>query len=98
MKMLSFSYHLSSHIFISLEQIDALRQEILLAPLPPKTQLRYRWESLIEKIYWSLNLNDEPLNKEEIVTILTDQKTKKLPPAHKDAHRYRYAFDYLHRE
>jgi Fic family protein len=98
MKRLTFSYRLSTPLTESLEQITALRQEILLTPLLPKTDLRYRWEALIEKIYWSLSLDGESLSKSEIVTILTDQKKKNLSPIEMDIYRYRYGYDYLHRE
>lgn len=96
--MLSFSYHLSSGLLSSLEQISLLRQDILLTPLSPRLELRYRWEALIDKIYWSLNLNNILLSKQEIITILTQTTKKRLTPTQKDVYRYRYAFDYIYQD
>lgn len=96
--MLSFSYHLSPSLFSSLEQINILRQEILLAPLPPKTELRYKWDALIDKTYHSLQLKGGSLSRVDIVAILTNPNRKKLSATEKDVHRYRYAFDYIYKE
>ncbi len=96
--MLSLSYHLSGSLISSLEEINLLRQQILLTPLRPKLELRFRWEGLIDKIYWSLNLANISLNKREIIEILTIYTKKKLTPTQKDVLRYRYAFDYIYRD
>lgn len=96
--MVSVAYHLSGSLLSSLEQIHLLRQQILLTPLPPRLELRYRWEAMIDKIYWSLNLANVMLSRREIVDILMSHGKKQLSPTEKDVHRYKFAFDHLYQD
>lgn len=98
MTKLSFSYHISANLNASLKQIDILRRDILLTPIPPRIELRYRWDALVDKIRWSLSLDGESLDKTEIASIMINLNRKKLSPLEKDVYRYRYAFEYLFRE
>ena len=98
MNKATFSYRLSGTLSNHLEQITTLRQEILLTPLPIKTTQRYRWDALIEKIYWSLRLDGESLSKADIIAVLNSPQKKDMSHVEIDIHRYRYAFDYIYRE
>lgn len=73
--MLSLSYTTSVQLRDNLETIDAYRRDILLTPLPQQTELRLRWEALVNRIYWSIALHSNPLPKPEIVRIITRKGT-----------------------
>ena len=78
--MASLTFTLSEKLNEEIEKIENLKKEILLFPLPVKTEVRMRWEALIDKIYWSMALIDDPVSKKDIVKILktTTQKKKSL--------------------
>ncbi|MDO8452418.1 MAG: hypothetical protein Q7S79_01555, partial [bacterium] len=68
--MISLSYNLSSALRENIRKIDHLRQRILLTPLARETELELKWEMRLDKIYWSLALEDKPLTKKEIASLL----------------------------
>jgi DNA-binding transcriptional ArsR family regulator len=78
--MASLTFTLSEKLNEEIEKIENLKKEILLFPLPVKTEIRMRWEALVDKIYWSMALIDDPVSKKEIIKILktTTQKKKSL--------------------
>ncbi|MFH1536199.1 MAG: Fic family protein [Patescibacteria group bacterium] len=94
--MVEFSYSVSPILKKSLEIVEGLRRNILLIPLSPKTELRYRWEATINRIYWSLTLSENNLGKKEIIKIVTTQPKKKLSPEGRDVINYRNALRYIH--
>lgn len=94
--MANLSYNLSSSLIESLRRIENLRQKILLTPLPQKTETRLRWEAMINRIYWSLILSDNPLSKAEMVKLLTrDHRKKRLTQDEQDVVNYKKALDYI---
>ncbi len=94
--MADLSYNLSSSLVESLQRIENLRQKILLTPLSLKVELRLRFEAMINRVYWSLTLSDNPLTKAEMVKLLTsDQSKKSLTQDQQEVLNYKKALDYI---
>ncbi|BCX15105.1 MAG: hypothetical protein KatS3mg088_788 [Patescibacteria group bacterium] len=75
--MANLTYTLSSKISEELEIIEKNRKEILLHPLTPRIETRMRWEALIDKIYWSMAMIDEPISKKDIIKIIKSSGKEK---------------------
>ena len=82
--MINLSYHLSESIENNLKEIEALRIKILTIPLKPKSELRLKWESNIEKIYWGLTLADNSLSKTQMAKLLVNPLPKKFKDEEKE--------------
>jgi len=95
--MVNLSYNLSSSLTESLQRIENLRHRILLAPLPPKTELKLRFEAMVNRIYWSLTLSGNSLTKTEMVKLLISNhhSRKKLTQDEQDVINYKKALDYI---
>lgn len=98
--MVNLSYNLSYTLKERLLRIDLLRRDILLTPLSQKTELQMRWDTLINRTYYSLSLADNPLSKPEIIKALTSyvsdgQEDQKLTLEQKDVIRYKKTLDYI---
>lgn len=93
--MFALSYSLSPTLKDSLQKIEVLRRQILLTPLSPKVELRLRWTAMLNRIYWSLILDNNPLSKTEMVKLITAQSKKKLTPSEKEVINYKKALDYI---
>jgi Fic family protein len=94
--MRNLSYNLSSSLTESLQRIENLRQKILITPLSQKTELRIRWEAILNRIYWSLVLSGNPLTKAEMVKLLiSDQRKKRLIEEEQEVINYKRALDYI---
>lgn len=74
--MLDFSYNLSAELKDSLQKIENLRRQIILIPLPQKAELRFRWEALVDRLYWTANLEESKITKAEIIRLLTKPNIK----------------------
>lgn len=96
--MVNVSYTISPILGGSLQKIESLRRDILLIPLTPKTELRLRWEGMVNKAYWSLALSNNPLTKKEVLSLLTQQHTKKLTQEENEVIKYKKALDYIAQE
>lgn len=92
--MVEFSYNFSPTLKKSIETVEALRRDILLTPLSPQSELRHRWEAMINRIYWSLNLSENNLGRKDMIKIITTPK-KKLSPKEEDVINYRNALRYI---
>lgn len=68
--MISLSYNLSPALRENIRKIDHLRQRILLSPLPRESEIELKWEMRLDKIYWSLALEDKSITKKEIALLL----------------------------
>lgn len=95
---MDLAYNVSGNLKGYLDKIEKLRIEIILAPLSPKTELRLKWDSLLEKILWSLSLTDNPLSKTNVSSLLSGTGTtskRKLTNFEKDVINQRKAFNYI---
>lgn len=95
MEILSFTF--STALRSSLQKIDSFRRQILLSPIPPRAELRLRWEAMLNRIYWSLALAGDPLPKAEIIKLLTAEK-KRPAQAEQEVVNYKKALDYISQE
>jgi Fic family protein len=93
--MTILAYNLSSNIKDNLQKIEALRRQILLLPIPPKTELRLRWEASLQRTYWSLVLAGNPLSKADVIKLLSTQRKTRLASEQKEVVNYKKALDYI---
>lgn len=96
MAVLAYNYSIS--IKDSLQKIELLRRQILLTPLSPKTELRLRWEAMLNRIYWSLSLAGNELNKTQIIKLLTVQSKKRPNSQEQEVIKYKRALDWISQE
>jgi len=96
--MANISYGISIYLKETLNDIESLRHQILLTPLPAKFEHRLQWETLIARTYWSTSFGDTTVKKADIVRLFTERRKKRL---RKDQHavvNYRKTFDYIRDE
>jgi len=93
--MATLAYNLSPKLEEYLEKIESLRKQILLTAIPPKTELRLRWEAALNRVFWSLSLTDNTLTKQEMTNLLSQLGIKRLGPAQKQVINYKKALDYI---
>jgi len=93
--MTILAYNLSSNIKDNLQKIEALRRQILLLPIPPKTELRLRWEAFLQRTYWSLILAGNPLSKADVIKLLSTQRKTRLASEQKEVVNYKKALDFI---
>lgn len=94
--MLLLSHNLSDTLKKYLAEIQSTRTAILTTPLSPKIETRVRWETMLNKIYYSLTIEENPLSRKEITRLLSSWDIKEeLTPNQVDAINYRRALDYI---
>ena len=93
--MAILAYNLSANIKDNLQKIEALRRQILLLPIPPKVELRLRWEASLQRAYWSLVLAGNPLGKAGIIKLLSTQSKKRLTSEQKEVINYKKTLDFI---
>lgn len=93
--MIRVSYNLSPVLRDSLNKIESLRQKILLAPLPPRDELRLRWETMIDRLYWSLASEKNLLKRNEIVKLVSTQSKRRFNEEEQQALKYKAGLDYI---
>lgn len=98
LRMITFAYNLSSEIKKNLNLIEELRKNIHLTSLPTKKELRLRWEAQLERIFWSLSLDNVSLNKKQVVNILNRYiaGVKLSSPLEKSVIEHKQSCDYLY--
>ena len=93
--MLNISYNLSWRLKDTLSKIENLRVRIALAPISPKTKLKLRWEAMLNRIYYSLRLSGNPLERTDVIRLLGKSNLKKIQKSEPEVIRYKRALDYL---
>jgi len=93
MAKVTLSYNFSDNLKKFIEVSEALRQKILLTPIPPKVELRMRWEATLQKIFWAVSLAENPVSKSEMIKLLA-YPPKKLTEFEKDIINYKKALDF----
>ena len=100
--MVPFSYTLSDQLKASLQKTDALRIQMLITPLPPKAELKIRWEAMLDRVYYTLILDKSSVQKRTLVDVLTASpqiKKRKLPtPEEKQVTRFKHGLDLIEQE
>lgn len=99
MAMINLSYNLSQNTKSSLQKIEDLRAKLLLTPLSPRTELKLKWNTMVNKTHWSLILNDNELTKPEIIKLLSNLSSKKkFSNEEKEVLSYKKGLDYISQE
>lgn len=93
--MIAISYTRTPRLLNLLENIESLRTKILLTPLSPKSELKYRWEIIIDKIYWTLNSDHIAVTKREVNDILLTHPLKAPSIINQPILSYRKALDLI---
>lgn len=93
--MATLAYNLSPKLEEYVQKIESLRKQILLSLIPPKAELRLKWEATLNKVFWSLSLTDNTLSKQEMAVLLSQLGIKRLGPAQKQVVNYKKALDYI---
>lgn len=96
--MIISSYNFSIRLKEELANIELLRRQILLVPLSPKTELRLKWESKLQRVFWSLSLTNNPTGKAEMVKLISNSDVKKVTPDQREVLNYAKALDYITHE
>lgn len=92
------SYNLSESLRKSIQISKALRQKIVLAPIPPKVELRMRWEATMQKVFWALSLADNPVSKTDMIKLLAYPPKRRLTKFEKDIINYKKTLDFIKEE
>ncbi len=98
MVKISMSYHLSEEIKKSIQDSLVLRQKILLSLIPPKVELRMRWEADLQRISWGLSIADNPISKPDMVKLLASPPKKKLNRFEREIINYKKTLDFIKEE
>lgn len=93
--MLNISYNISPRLKEYLYAIEHLRKKILLTSISPKTELRLKWEGIFEKTYCCLKLAGNPLNKKQMVKLLTEITHEEIKKEELEVIKYKSALDHI---
>lgn len=95
--MITFSYNLSPETKKSLEKIEELKRKILFTPLSLKKELRLRWETKLDRVFWSLTLSGDFGNKKQFIKLLSKNLSTlvNLNSQEKNIILYKNALDYI---
>ena len=96
--MLNISYTLSPKLKEDLYEIEHLRRQILLTPLSPKTELKLRWEAILNRTYSSLNIAGNSLKRTEMLKLLAETVHKKIRQEEQEVLKYKAALNYISQE
>lgn len=93
--MMDFSYNLSEQLKNSLRKIELLRQKILLTPIPPRMELRLRWETIVNRAYWAMVFSKaRSINKSDVVKLLTKEANPQSKKEY-EVLKYKNSLDYI---
>ena len=92
--MINLSYNISLNLKESLKEIESLRLLILLSNIPPKVELKIRWEAMVTRVFCSLKLAGNSLAKSQMETILANPP-KKIEPEQKEVLRYKNSLEFI---
>jgi hypothetical protein len=98
MVKISMSYHLSEEIKKSIQESLVLRQKILLSLLPPKVELRMRWEADLQRIFWGLSIAETPISKADMTKLLASPQKKRLNQFEKEIINYKKTLNFIKEE
>ena len=103
--MTPIAYTISPYLLRYLNQLETLRQQIILFPLSPKRELGLQFISTIERVHFGLSLVDEHVHPDKIKAVLANQivfaiqkKVTRSDHIQNDILRYKLALDYVKRD
>lgn len=96
--MHTLSYTVSPVLQQRLNEIEILRQKIVLFMLPPLTELELCWEANLSRIYYSLHLAHNPVTKRDIYKALTMPVKANTRSQNYEIIGYKRGLDYIRSE
>lgn len=93
--MLNISYTISPRLKEYLDKIENLRKQILLTPISPKTELKLRWEAIFNRTRYTLKLSGNPIEKKDMLRLLSEVTHKKINDHQKEVLQYKQALDFI---
>lgn len=97
--MISLSYTITAGLKQNLEAVDNIRVTILTTPISPKGELKLRWETILDHIYYSLSASGSSLSKKDMLSMITAssilKKPKNLTRDEKDVLKYKKALNLI---
>lgn len=98
--MRSFSYTISAQLKTNLLLLQELRSKLLTTPLSPKTDLALRWETTLDRVYYSLMLTDDSqVKRKDVLATISAfsilKRPKKLTAEEKTVLKYKRAIDLI---
>lgn len=93
--MINFSYTVSPFLKKQLEDLDQVRDSILLTLISPQDDTRLRWEVLIERVTASSYLSKNPLKKSEAIQLLGHLSAKDTTSTQDVGLKYRRGYEYI---
>jgi Fic family protein len=93
--MLHLVYTKNQELQNKLNSLEEVRRLLILYPIPPKSELRLRWEATTQRVYSSMILDNFIVTKKEVIQILSGSKKGKISQADKEVLSYKRAFDYI---
>ena len=93
--MLELSYNLSIYLQSTINKIHNKRTEILLFPLPVKTELKIQFDATLTRIEKGLSLDGVEVRRSEIIHTLSRQKDT-FTKVQQRILGYKQAMDYIH--
>ena len=94
--MLDISYTISPRLKEYLDKIEKTRRQILLTPVSPKTELRLKWEATFDRIYCTLYLAENSINRKDMLKLLSNNTKKKTTKEQYGIIAYKKALDHLY--
>ena len=103
--MQPIAYTISPYLLRYLNQLEYLRQQIILYPLSPKRELGLQFQTTIDRVHFGLSLTDEHVHPDRIKAILANQivfaiqkKASIKDPLQNTILRYKQSLDYIKRD
>lgn len=93
--MVNYSYTKSQVLIENLARIDQLRSQLLSIPLPRTQELQFRWETTIERMYYSLSLYDLSINKRAVEKSVSLSEDLPATVVQKEIRKFKKAFDLI---
>lgn len=93
--MLNLAYTITVELKEALYGVEDLRHFILLTPLSPKTELKLKWEALVNRIYDVLSIADIAVTKSDIVKVLSQPNKTHAGTVERSITNCRQALHYL---
>ncbi len=94
--MIPLTYGVTPNLKQILNKIEALRIDILTMAISPKQERRISWESMIDRIFWSLSYSNHAVKRGRIIEIFTKQTSTRLSSLDKEIIDYRRALNYIY--
>lgn len=93
--MKSYTYTLTFRLSDEIQQVEALRTQLLLYSIPRKKEIGLCWEAFIERIYYSLRLSDIPVTLPLVIAVASFQQRLQSGSLEKLIQNYKKALDYI---